>query len=291
MNYIQGQYFFKEVFKSIYLIGCTFNEEVVNKELCEKSWIKMSNKYEFGEPTGNSWLIKGKEKAILIDSAAPVRGLRKFAENLAGVPVIFVLSHGHYDHTFCLEEFDEFWMHRDDIPFLEGNMGFPKYCHIPQIIHFLREGDIFDLGDRIVSVVHIKGHSNGSLLLIDQKTKVLFSGDSIARRILLFDINEQKISDYVNKLFEVKKMDFSYICTSHDRIPLKKTYIDYLINNIIKIKDVKVTRSLFDGRFGEFYSIKIGDEKKEEFLNCSIVAEYKDILVETVEKIYRERKE
>src|SRR5690606_9717685 len=100
----QQAYFAIEVAEHTYLIGCE-TEEVPNGG---------GHSLEFGAPTGNSWLIIGEDSAILIDSAAPLEGVRAFAEELAQVPVMLVLTHAHPDHIYRLQEFDEFWLHPMD---------------------------------------------------------------------------------------------------------------------------------------------------------------------------------
>ncbi|MDE7014900.1 MAG: hypothetical protein K2P19_09555, partial [Kineothrix sp.] len=84
---------------------------------------------------------------------------------------------------------------------------------------------------------------------------------------------------------QMKRESFDFICTAHDRMPLKKEYIDYIFGHIIHIENVSEQRMLFDGMFGLFYSLKEGDERTEQFINCSVLCEYRDILVETVKKI------
>ena len=43
----------------------------------------------------------------------------------------------------------------------------------------LEEGDIVDLSDRHFPVLHIPGHSPGSISLREQETGILFSGDAV----------------------------------------------------------------------------------------------------------------
>jgi len=43
----------------------------------------------------------------------------------------------------------------------------------------VRDGDIIDLGDRAFEVLHLPGHSPGSIALFEAATKTLFSGDAI----------------------------------------------------------------------------------------------------------------
>lgn len=49
----------------------------------------------------------------------------------------------------------------------------------------LREGDRIDLGDRRYRVLHLPGHTPGSIGLLDDAAGELFSGDAIDDRLLL----------------------------------------------------------------------------------------------------------
>lgn len=283
MQYFNGEYFNSKIDDGVYLIGCKFNENTY-----QPSWNAMEDRIEFGVPTGNSWLAVGTKKAIVIDSCAPVKGFREYVESLVDVEVEIVLSHGHFDHTYMLSEFDKVYMSKEDEPLLNGYLGFPVYENQPKQINYLKEGDILDLGDRELSVYSLKGHSDGSLLLLDKKKRILFAGDSIARRTLLFDIDEQKIFDYFNKIKKMRNEDFDIICTSHDRIPLKKDYIDYLFENITNIEKINEKRKLFNGMFGEFYTYKSGDERSANYINISILCKYRDSMIELIKKINNE---
>ena len=43
----------------------------------------------------------------------------------------------------------------------------------------LEEGHVFDLGDRSLRVLHFPGHTPGSIGLIDERARILFSGDTV----------------------------------------------------------------------------------------------------------------
>ena len=278
MNLYSGEYFNREIREGIFMIGCRYNEKTM-----DPSWNAMEDRFEFGTPTGNSWLIIGKNSSLVIDSCAPVKGFRKYLEDLAGMKVDLLLSHAHFDHTFMMSEFDKVYMHKNDRCFFDGRFGFPAYRDLPEDIAYIDEGDDIELGDRRLKVFHIKGHSDGSVMLLDEKAKVLFSGDSIARRILLFDIDEDKLSSYFQKIAAMKREPFSCICSAHDRVPLHKEYINFLFDRITKIADVTEKRILYKD-MPPFYSFKEGDEKTETFINCSVLCEYRDAMVSIVKK-------
>ena len=43
----------------------------------------------------------------------------------------------------------------------------------------LNEGDVIDLGDRALEVLHLPGHSPGSIALFDRARDTLYSGDVV----------------------------------------------------------------------------------------------------------------
>ena len=67
-----------------------------------------------GNATANSYLITGEERAVLLDLAVNSPELKTYAEKLAGKPVQLVLSHGHYDHAFYLNQYQDVWMNTKD---------------------------------------------------------------------------------------------------------------------------------------------------------------------------------
>ena len=71
----------------------------------------------FGKPTANSYLIVGESRALLFDLAVPAPGLRQYAQLLAQKPLLTVISHGHPDHIYHMEDFDVLWLNRADWDF------------------------------------------------------------------------------------------------------------------------------------------------------------------------------
>src|SRR4029078_11069566 len=53
----------------------------------------------------------------------------------------------------------------------------------------LDEGDVVDLGDRAFEVLHLPGHSPGSIGLYEARTKVLFSGVAVYKGRLLLQLH------------------------------------------------------------------------------------------------------
>uniref|UniRef100_A0A8C0VC07 Metallo-beta-lactamase domain containing 2 n=1 Tax=Cyanistes caeruleus TaxID=156563 RepID=A0A8C0VC07_CYACU len=61
----------------------------------------------------------------------------------------------------------------------------------------LQEGDVISLGDRQLTVMHMPGHSRGSICLHDKDRKILFSGDVVYDGSMIDWLPYSRISDYV----------------------------------------------------------------------------------------------
>lgn len=185
-----------------------------------------------GNPTGNSYLVVGEERALLFDLAVNEPGVRDYTKELVGKPIQLVLSHGHPDHIYYLSEFSDVWMHLADEKLVrEGMMGIPPVTPCPTI-HSLQDGDTIDLGNRILDVFNTPGHTPGSILLLDRQSKVLLSGDTCSRRLLYGTIDFVPINVFCESLRRLQAQDFDVIYSAHDRCALPKAYLEHMIQLI-----------------------------------------------------------
>ena len=113
------------------------------------------------------------DRALVVDLAArPDRIL----EATAGVEVVAaVQTHGHWDHVRAWEVLADdhdwpVWGHRGDADL------FPRPCD-----RWLEDGDVLEVGELRVEVLHVPGHTPGSLLYLvhgDDRPHLL-TGDSL----------------------------------------------------------------------------------------------------------------
>jgi glyoxylase-like metal-dependent hydrolase (beta-lactamase superfamily II) len=185
-----------------------------------------------GNPTGNSYLVVGKKRALLFDLAVNEIGMREYCERLAGKPLQLVLSHGHPDHAYHLNEFGDVWMHPADEKLIrEGMLGIPPANPCPNI-YFLQDRDTIDLGDRVLDVFNIPGHTQGSILLLDHSTKVLLSGDTCTRHLLYGIKYFIPLNVFCDSLRRLQAQAFDVIYSAHDRCALSKAFLEHMIQLI-----------------------------------------------------------
>ncbi len=125
-------------------------------------------------------------------------------------------THLHIDHAVGDNFITETYgakpeAHRDDVPLGEGirqqalMFGMSEDFKDVAVSQYLEEGDVVRIGDGELEVLHIPGHSPGSIVLYDRKDGFVFAGDvlfrgSIGRTDLPGGSHSALISGIKNKL-------------------------------------------------------------------------------------------
>ena len=187
---------------------------------------------EPGSASRNAYLIIGSNSAILFDLALEETGLYEYAAELAQLPLQLVLSHAHVDHIYHLSVQKDVWLHPGDEKLLRRGCLFQKPVKPCPHLHFLHTGDQLDLGNRKLTVIHIPGHTDGSILLWDDQTGILFSGDTIARRLLYGLHSFVPFDRFCASLQKLQTLPVIQIYSSHDRCSLPPEHLDFMIRNL-----------------------------------------------------------
>lgn len=146
-----------------------------------------------------STLIIGNKMAILFDTSYGIANLKNFVDGLIEVPYKVINSHGHIDHVGGNYQFDEFFIHKDDIELYfehsskEMRLQIFDMARSEGIISDLESADVnsyltanlktiepvvqLDLGGVTVEVISMKGHTKGSIGLLVREEKILLAGD------------------------------------------------------------------------------------------------------------------
>ncbi len=203
----------------------------------------------------NIWHVRGRDRDLVIDTGLGIVSLRGAARDLFEKPLAAVATHTHMDHTGGMHEFDERWVHAleakvlargsDRIPLaiedydaetlamfasigydVSGGMlmaiphdGYDPRAHEPMPAaptRRLADGDIVDLGNRTFEVLHLPGHSPGSIGLWDARDRVLFSGDAIYDGPLLDELPGSNIHDYVTTMKRLRELPVDVVHGGHE---------------------------------------------------------------------------
>jgi len=194
------------------------------------------------------FLLKGSEKALLIDTGMTIHHAKEIAAALTGLPVMLLNTHSDMDHIGCNEQFESFYMHPAD------EAHYRKSGKSGRIIP-VQDGEEIDLGNRKLKIIHLPGHTPGSIAVLDISRRVLISGDPLQEHGRIFMFGEHRnMPDYVRSLEKLEKMtaDFDEIWASHADIPIYPDCIHKLHDGAQNILDKKV-----NGHEADFYGQKI----------------------------------
>lgn len=215
-----------------------------------------------GSGRENAYLLEGNSYALLIDTLSGAGRLREFCENLTGLPIHVLLTHGHLDHYGGCFEFGECYIHPADIDvlyidtsaerrltFIENINGGSTPVRLEDMTvpcalrtYPLYEGDFFDLGNRRIEAICVPGHSAGSLVFYDPVSRIVFSGDACNTNTLLFLDGSTSVRTYRESLlrFQKRRGDFGYFWGGHGNEPLSPDVIQQgveLCDKILGRKD------------------------------------------------------
>jgi glyoxylase-like metal-dependent hydrolase (beta-lactamase superfamily II) len=84
------------------------------------------------------------------------------------------------------------------------------------VTEIVAEGDVVDLGDRAFEVLHLPGHSPGSIGLWEARTGTLFSGDAVYDGPLLDEIDGADIPVYVRTMKRLRELPVEIVHAGHD---------------------------------------------------------------------------
>lgn len=119
-----------------------------------------------------SYLLIGEDKALLIDAGytiTPQNSLKEEVRKITNKECYVILTHAHSDHTGHLDEFDKYYI-------AEEEFSYRKDLDKTKAI-IINDKEYIDLGNYKVQVLKIPGHTPGSIAIIDNKNKLLFTGD------------------------------------------------------------------------------------------------------------------
>ncbi len=204
------------------------------------------------------YLLEGEEKAILIDGLVGAGSLKAFVRELTDKPVTMILTHGHLDHTGAVWEYGECLMHPDDIALMysQRHSGVLERYHFAKMqgplathqnpsltpddiippkavrTYPLYDGDIIDAGGIQLEAIAVPGHTFGTLVFLDRKNRVLFSGDACNINTLLGMTGCTSIEQYLESLRHLESFSeaFDVMYGGHGRDCVPNTIVNDAIS-------------------------------------------------------------
>ena len=221
---------------------------------------KIWNAFIPESPSMYCYLVEGSERALLIDTMMGAGDLRAYCATLTDKPVKVVNTHAHPDHVLGNFFFGECYIHHRDIAALQEfasvtreqlfewarQSALPEYRDALELdenfadikpirVCPLYGGDMFDLGDRKIEVVEAGGHTAGSIVLIDHKTRIAYAGDACNGNTLLEFDDSLPVICYLENLLRLKRRqpEFDMMYGGHEIFD--STIIDEAIETAARV--------------------------------------------------------
>lgn len=163
------------------------------------------------------FLLIGAEKALLIDSGYGLLDLPTLIREITDKPVTLVNTHGHLDHANGSWQFERAYLRSEDLEVYRDHAdpellkksfrgkADPKRLNAmiasnPAQMMILDDIRGFDLGERSITVIHMPGHTRGSVCLLDEVNHAAFTGDNLCRSIWLSLPESTSVGEYKSVL-------------------------------------------------------------------------------------------
>lgn len=168
------------------------------------------------------YLLEGNSKAALIDAGFGLIPLQSIVEELTGLPVIVLLTHGHFDHIGGVNAFSEVYMHPKDKNTFERHSGKLRdifmagyvFTKINTKVLPVNDGDVVDLGGRSLQVIHVPGHSMGSICFLERDNGRLYTGDTCCQANVLLQFDDSaSVKTYAESLYKLIELGSFYELT------------------------------------------------------------------------------
>lgn len=217
----------------------------------------------------NIWCLRSRGINLVIDSGLGVASLRRSRPDLFGGDCTLVVTHAHLDHMGSAYEFEQCWahpaeqlgtprpgtLHRDALgailgleidPATPGLLinALPHPAYDPDdytlvganVTRELQDGDLIELPGHTLTVLHLPGHTAGSIALYEPESRALFSGDVVYEldpgERLLDCLHGSDVDAYVASMQRLLDLDVDVVHPGHgesfDGARLRALARDYL---------------------------------------------------------------
>lgn len=221
-----------------------------------------------------NYLIAGTDRALLLDAGVGFYDIRPVVKQLTDLPITFLPSHLHYDHT-GQGSYERIAL--VDLPHLrdraEEGMFAPNWGeHLGvaeglepatwKIDEWVKPGSDIDLGERKLTLFYTPGHTDNSISLLDRTNDVMFTGDYMSAGNISAYYPGASMGDYLQSAHKILKAT-----TENPDIALRGAHagddgqlpkkaradIETLRDQLVKIKDGTLEST---GSYPRIYAIK-----------------------------------
>lgn len=214
------------------------------------------SEYRHWEET-HCYLIRGSERALLIDTGLGICDIQAPVRALTDLPVTAVATHVHWDHIGGHRYFPDFYAHELELDWLNG--AFPltmetikemvvDRCDLPDgydvndyaffqgaPTRILQDGDAIDLGGRSVQVLHTPGHSPGHMCFWEPDRGWLYTGDLVYKGTLFAYYPSTDPQAYLASLERVAALPVKRVFPAHHTLGIQPEILTRMRDEFLRL--------------------------------------------------------
>lgn len=232
-----------------------------------------------------SYLVEGERDVAIIDTGTGAGDFPGLVASLSSKRPRVLQSHGHWDHAGHSHAYDEVLIHPTEVEWLRG--GFPAQRYIAAFspgqadVEFIpagfdpsggmrgteatgtiEHGDLIDLGNRVLEVIHTPGHSAGGVTFLDRTGRALFVADVVylwPMYLFFSDSDAEAFRVSLDRLNAVLD-DVDLVFPSHGEAPITpqdvrdihEAFLQVCSGNVVAEEDSRLGCDLDSYGFGRF---------------------------------------
>lgn len=181
--------------------------DVVFRQIDDRLWVGSGHVMA----SETLYIVEGDDRAVLIDTGTSIPGLDEIVSSITSKPYDVILTHVHPDHAGGCGNFGQVWLVKADEPSL-ASMA-PDF---KGKVRYIRDGQKFDLGGRMLEAVYTPGHTAGSVTFMDKANHYGFSGDAFGNGNLLLTTDFSTMMSTCDRVLEwMRENDIYFLYNGH----------------------------------------------------------------------------
>jgi hydroxyacylglutathione hydrolase len=207
----------------------------------QDEFIPDSHVYVIGLPSSQD--LSMVDAGLMGKGGYKIQSIRKLGIEVSDIKRI-IMTHTHLDHIGCLKEIREqiphaeVWIHEEEADPIEkgdergvyGMEMFRSMCQTQyglkpgefkfKVDRRLRDGETLHVGGLSWEILHVPGHSAGSVALYDRSQKVLIPGDVVYADYAIgrFDLHGADGSVLKRSLLRLGELEVYVLLPGHNRV-------------------------------------------------------------------------
>ncbi|PNR93574.1 MBL fold metallo-hydrolase [Petrotoga sp. 9PWA.NaAc.5.4] len=200
------------------------------------------SEYRHWEET-HCYFLNGSEHSLLIDTGLGICNIYDKVRKLTDKPVTAVATHIHWDHIGGHKYFPDFYVHEDELNWLNGEFPLTMEqikdmvidrCNLPEgydvnkyeffqgtPTRALKDGDEINIGGRCIQVLHTPGHSPGHMCFWEEDHGYLFTGDLVYKDTLFAYYPSTDPEAYLVSLEKISALPVKCVFPAHHSLDIQ----------------------------------------------------------------------